>query len=75
MEQNEKILSEILKAIFWNEFSEDQKKEIIRILDAEQIHIVLHSIAANKICELLDIPKRGNRRAINKIISENILPF
>ena len=65
---NELLLKEILEAIYWKEFTNKQKTEIITLINNSNYTASISK--ANDICDFLDIEKRGNRRGISEIIDK-----
>jgi hypothetical protein len=64
-EKQQKILDEILRAIYWRKFTPKQEAGIVEILNEIDI---TEATKANEICNLLDIEKRQNRSAITKVL-------
>jgi hypothetical protein len=64
-EKSDALLGMIADAIFWSQFDDKQKSEILTILkDCE----LSNRSKANEICEYLGIEKRFNRSAIYTVL-------
>lgn len=63
--ENTKLMSKILEAIFWKQFTPKQESAIKNIIHNKDLSSMEK---ANLICELLQIEKRENRGNISKIL-------
>jgi len=64
MENQDQVISEILKAIYWPDFTKGQEEKIKSLLLSDLSNIEI----ANEICDYLGIQKRGNRQSIVSIL-------
>lgn len=61
----EEILTDILDAIFWKKFTPNQERDLKIILSDDEPN------KGTTICDYLDIPRRGNRSAIEDVLKKH----
>lgn len=66
MKTDKEMLEAIKEAVFFDEFTEGQTQIILAILADKKLMLIEK---ATDICDILDIPRRENRRNIFNVIN------
>jgi len=65
MTREDKLMQQILRAIYWKQFTNMQRRDILEIIKYDENG---HG-AATSICDYLNIERRGNRAELTPIIN------
>ncbi len=67
MDKIDQVISEILKAIYWPDFTKGQQEKIKNLFLSGLDNMSI----ANELCDYLGIQRRGNRQNIMTVLNKN----